>query len=66
MTGNYDESKIKNLEFYKTAEKDNKITFNVKYTEELYIDKTLKEEKKLENEITLEKAENEWLISNIR
>lgn len=60
-----DKSEVKDIEYEKVSEDEERIVYYVKYTENLYFKDKLKEEKKIENEFTLEKADNKWLISRI-
>lgn len=62
---NYDKSEIKDIEYEKVSENEEKVIYAVKYTEKLYCKKELKLEKIHENEFTLEKIDNNWLISYI-
>lgn len=63
---NYDKSEIKDIEYEKVSENEEKVIYAVKYTEKLYSKKELKLEKIHENEFTLEKIDNNWLISYIK
>ena len=63
---NYDKSEIKDIEYEKVSENEEKVIYAVKYTEKLYCKKELKLEKIHENEFTLEKIDNNWLISYIK
>lgn len=61
----YDKSEVKDIEYEKVSEDEERIVYSVKYTENLYFEGELKEEKKIENEFTLEKVDDKWLISRI-
>ena len=57
--------KVKDLDYYKKSDDGEKIIFKVNYTEVLYLEDQSKEKKSLENEFSLEKIEDQWLISYI-
>lgn len=61
----YDRSEIKDVKYEKLSESEEKIVYKVKYTENLYFENELKEEKNRTNEFTLEKIDNKWFISHI-
>ncbi len=65
LGGKYDSSEIKDIEYEKLSENEEEIVYKVKYTENLYFENELKEEKSRTNEFTLEKTDNKWLISHI-
>lgn len=58
INGNYDESKIESIEYEKVSEEREKITYIVKYIENLYSENQLKDKKQRENEVILEKIDN--------
>ena len=62
---NYDKSEIEDIDYEKISDDEEKMVYKVKYTEKLYSKDELKEERQIENEFTLEKIDDDWLISYI-
>lgn len=65
LGGKYDRSEIKDVKYEILSESEDEVIYKVKYSENLYFENELKEEKNQTNEFALEKIDNEWLISHI-
>lgn len=65
LEGNYDKSEIKDIDYDLVSEDKEKVVYLVQYTEELYFENDLNEEKSYIDEFTLEKIDKKWLISRI-
>lgn len=62
---NYDKSEIKAIRYKQILKDEKKIIYSVEYTERLYSTGQLKLEKESHSEFTLERINNDWLISYI-
>ncbi len=66
LSGKYDEAKIYNIEYNLVSKDENKIVYNVKYKEDLFLNE--KQEKSIEYDlrVRLEKKDGKWKIFNIK
>ncbi len=65
LEGDFVKLQVKDRDYYKTFDDGEKIIFKVNYTEVLYLEDESKEERPVESEISLEKSDDQWLISYI-
>ena len=61
----YDKAEIKNVEYQKISEDKTEAIYTVRYSESLYFDNELKQEKENANKFYLEKIDDKWYIKFI-